>query len=176
MGEQNTMKDITNKARFIANVQGVELDIIGWIRSMEMETDLTYSPMLKKPRRIHHITLVEDDELDNLRTSFDTINARCSTIPNKEQKNMTVKIKKQPVEITLEELKQGVEFEQLRIHINDEKKEEIEKKYGICFKFMGEMRYDDAEITFRENYMRISSLNSTNIPYDLIEKIEVVEK
>ena len=89
---------------------------------------------------------------------------------------MAVKIKKQPKEITLEELKQGVEFEQLRIHINDEKKEEIEKKYGICFKFMGEMRYDDAEITFRENYMRISSLNSTNIPYDLIEKIEVVEK
>ena len=89
---------------------------------------------------------------------------------------MKVKIKKQPVEITLEELKQGVEFEQLRIHINDEKKEEIENKYGICFKFMSEMRYDDAEITFRENYMRISSMNSTNIPYDLIEKIEVVEK
>ena len=77
MGEPNTMKDITNKARFIANVQGVELDIKGWIRSMEMETDLTYSPMLKEPRRVHHITLVEDDELDN-------INARCSTIPNKE--------------------------------------------------------------------------------------------
>ena len=127
-------------------------------------------------RATYNITIVEDNNLDALRTSINHINARCSTIPNKEQKSMTVKIKKQPVEITLEELKQGVEFEQLRIHINDEKKEEIEKKYGICFKFMGEMRYDDAEITFRENYMRISSMNSTNIPYDLIEKIEVVEK
>lgn len=132
-------------------------------------------------RATYDITIVEDNNLDALRTSINHINSRCSTNYEKsynikEQKNMAVKIKKQPVEITLEELKQGVEFEQLRIHINDEKKEEIEKKYGICFKFMGEMRYDDAEITFRENYMRISSMNSTNIPYDLIEKIEVVEK
>ena len=93
MGEQNTMKDITNKARFIANVQGVELDIKGWIRSMEMETDLTYSPMLKEPRRIHHITLVEDDELD---TSFDKINATNTTlmVVNKIRKKYSTKMNK----------------------------------------------------------------------------------
>lgn len=167
------MKDITNKARFIANVQGVELDIKGWIRSMEMETDLTYSPMLKKPRRIHHITLVEDDELDNLRTSFDKINARCSTIPNKEQKNMTVKIKKQPREITLEELKQGNEYEKVIIHINNEKKEEIENKYGIHYRLMPKNTLTDTEIEFKEHYIKT---HIDTIPYEIIAKVEVVEK
>lgn len=176
MGEQNTMKDITNKARFIANVQGVELDIKGWIRSMEMETDLTYSPMLKEPRRIHHITLVEDDELDNLRTSFDTINARCSTIPNKEQKNMAVKIKKQPVEITLEELKQGEEYERVTIHIDEDKKHEIENKYGIHYGFLPVMNFNDAEFDFKEHYLMIDGNSNKRIPYEIIEKIEVVEK
>ena len=176
MGEQNTMKDITNKARFIANVQGVELDIKGWIRSMEMETDLTYSPMLKKPRRIHHITLVEDDELDNLRTSFNTINARCSTIPNKEQKNMAVKIKKQPVEITLEELKQGEEYERVTIHIDEDKKHEIENKYGIHYGFLPVMNFNDAEFDFKEHYLMVDSNSNKKIPYEIIEKIEVVEK
>lgn len=176
MGEQNTMKDITNKARFIANVQGVELDIKGWIRSMEMETDLTYSPMLKKPRRIHHITLVEDDELDNLRTSFDTINARCSTIPNKEQKNMAVKIKKQPVEITLEQLKQGEEYERVTIHIDEDKKHEIENKYGIHYGFLPVMNFNDAEFDFKEHYLMVDSNSNKKIPYEIIEKIEVVEK
>lgn len=176
MGEQNKMKDITNKARFIANVQGVELDIKGWIRSMEMETDITYLPMLKKPRRIHHITLVEDDELDNLRTSFDTINARCSTIPNKEQKNMAVKIKKQPVEITLEELKQGEEYERVTIHIDEDKKHEIENKYGIHYGFLPVMNFNDAEFDFKEHYLMVDSNSNKRIPYEIIEKIEVVEK
>lgn len=170
------MKDITNKARFIANVQGVELDIKGWIRSMEMETDLTYSPMLKKPRRIHHITLVEDDELDNLRTSFDTINARCSTIPNKEQKNMAVKIKKQPVEITLEQLKQGEEYERVTIHIDEDKKHEIENKYGIHYGFLPVMNFNDAEFDFKEHYLMVDSNSNKKIPYEIIKKIEVVEK
>lgn len=156
-----------------------EIYLKGNLMSLESSTEIPYG------NTTHCLEIVErkkdKDELDALRTSFNHINARSQLMPcqktlEKENKSMVVKIKKQPVEITLEELKQGVEFEQLRIHINDEKKEEIEMKYGICFKFMGEMRYDDAEITFRENYMRISSLNSTNIPYDLIEKIEVVEK
>ena len=162
-----------------------EIYLKGNLMSLESSTEYPYGNIT------HCLEIVErekdkikKDELDALRTSFNHINARNQLMPcqkaleniGKENKSMSVKIKKQPVEITLEQLKQGVEFEQLRIHINDEKKEEIEKKYGICFKFMGEMRYDDAEITFRENYMRISSLNSTNIPYDLIEKIEVVEK
>lgn len=169
------MKDITNKARFIANVQGVELDIKGWIRSMEMETDLTYSPMLKKPRRIHHITLVEDDELDNLRTSFDTINARCSTIHNKENKSMTVKIKKQPVTITLEELKKGEEYEKVTIHINEDKKHEIENKYGVHYGFLPVMSFNDAEFDFKEHYLMVDSNSNKKIPYEIIEKIEVVE-
>lgn len=178
MGEQNTMKDITNKARFIANVQGVELDIKGWIRSMEIETDLTYSPMLKEPRRIHHITLVEDDELDNLRTSFDKINARCSTIPNKEQKNMAVKIKKQPVEITLEELKQGNEYEEVNIYIDVDKQAEIEKRYGITYRYdnvLSSSMFGDSnsEINFKEHYM---VYGREKVPYEFIKKIEVVEK
>lgn len=181
MGEQNTMKDITNKARFIANVQGVELDIKGWIRSMEMETDLTYSPMLKEPRRIHHITLVEDDELDNLRTSFDHINARnhlmpCQKTLEKENKSMAVKIKKQPVEITLEELKQGEEYERVTIHINEDKKHEIENKYGIHYGFLPVMNFNDAEFDFKEHYLMIDSNSNKRIPYEIIEKIEVVEK
>lgn len=159
-----------------------EIWLKGNLMSLESSTEIPYG------NTTHCLEIVQrekdkikKDELDALRTSFNHINAGSQLMPcqktlEKENKSMTVKIKKQPVEITLEELKQGVEFEQLRIHINDEKKEEIEKKYGICFKFMGEMRYDDAEITFRENYMRISSLNSTNIPYEIIEKIEVVEK
>lgn len=176
MGEQNKMKDITNKARFIANVQGIELDIKGWVQSMEMETNYTYSPMLKEPRRIHHITLVEDDELDNLRTSFDTINARCSTIPNKEQKDMTVKIKKQPVEITLEQLKQGEEYERVTIHIDEDKKHEIENKYGIHYGFLPVMNFNDAEFDFKEHYLMVDSNSNKKIPYEIIEKIEVVEK
>lgn len=176
MGEQNTMKDITNKARFIANVQGVELDIKGWIRSMEMETDLTYLPMLKKPRRIHHITLVEDDELDNLRTSFDKINARCSIIPNKEQKSMTVKIKKQPVEITLEELKQAEEFEKVTLYIDKDKQKEIEERYGVSYRLLPCMEFERADFDFREHYVAIEDGNFKKIPYDFIEKIEVVEK
>lgn len=175
------MKDITNKARLIANVQGVELDIKGWIRSMEMETDLTYSPMLKNPRRIHHITLVEDDELDNLRTSTNHINARCSTNYEKsynikEQKNMAVKIKKQPKEITLEQLKQGEEYERVTIHIDEDKKHEIENKYGIHYGFLPVMNFNDAEFDFKEHYLMVDSNSNKKIPYEIIEKIEVVEK
>jgi hypothetical protein len=118
------------------------------------------------------------DELDALRTSFDTINARCNTIPNKEQKNMAVKIKKQPKEITLEELKQGNEYEEVNIYIDVDKQAEIEKRYGITYRYDNVLSSNmfgvsNSEIDFKEHYM---VYGREKVPYDFIEKIEVVEK
>ena len=42
-----------------------------------------------------------------------------------EDKNMSVRIRKQPKEISLKELQKGEEFEEVRIHIDNDKREEI---------------------------------------------------
>lgn len=117
-------------------------------------------------------------QLSNVEYEFEETNnknCRCTTI-TKEEKTMSVKIKKQPKAISLEELKKGEEYEGVKITINDEKKKEIEEKYGVHYNLMGEMRYRDAEFQFKEHYLRIIQSNSVNIPYELIEKIEVIEK
>lgn len=154
-----------------------EIWLKGNLMSLESSTEIPYG------NTTHCLEIVQrekdkikKDELDALRTSFDTINARCSTIPNKEQKNMAVKIKKQPVEITLEQLKQGEEYERVTIHINEDKKHEIENKYGIHYGFLPVMNFNDAEFDFKEHYLMVDSNSNKKIPYEIIEKIEVVEK
>lgn len=94
----------------------------------------------------------------------------------KEDKIMSVKIKKQPREITLEELKQGEEYERVTIHIDEDKKYEIENKYGIHYGFLPVMDFNDAEFDFKEHYLMIDSNSNKKIPYEIISKIEVVEK
>ena len=104
--------------------------------------------------------------------------ARCNPIfkEEKEDKSMSVKIKKQPREITLEELKQGEEYERVTIHIDEDKKHEIENKYGIHYGFLPVMNFNDAEFDFKEHYLMIDSNSNKKIPYEIISKIEVVEK
>ena len=124
---------------------------------------------------------IKEDELDALRTSFNYINARDNLMPcqkalEKENKSMAVKIKKQPREITLEELKQGEEYERVTIHIDEDKKHEIENKYGIHYGFLPVMNFNDAEFDFKEHYLMVDNHSNKRIPYEIIEKIEVVEK
>lgn len=93
-----------------------------------------------------------------------------------EDDNMTVKIKKQPKTITIEQLKQGEEYERVTIHIDEDKKHEIENKYGVHYGFLPVMNFNDAEFDFKEHYLMVDSNSNKKIPYEIIEKIEVVEK
>ena len=101
--------------------------------------------------------------------------ARCNPIfkEEKEDKNMSVRIRKQPKEITLEELQKGEEFEEVRIHIDKDKREEIESKYGIGYDYSSKLFLSDDEIKFKENYL---ITRCGNVTYSIISKIEVVEK
>lgn len=156
-----------------------EIWLKGNLMSLESSTEIPYG------NTTHCLEIVQrekdkikEDELDALRTSFNHINTRCSTIPNKEQKNMAVKIKKQPVEITLEELKQGNEYEEVNIYIDVDKQAEIEKKYGITYRYdniLSSSMFGDSnsEINFKEHYM---VYGREKVPYEFIKKIEVVEK
>ena len=158
-----------------------EIYIKGNLMSLESSTGIPYGNIT------HCLEIVErekDDTLDSLRTSFKHINARNRLIPcqkaleniGKENKDMTVKIKKQPREITLEELKQGEEYERVAIHIDEDKKHEIENKCGIHYGFLPVMNFNDAEFDFKEHYLIVDSNSNKKIPYEIIEKIEVVEK
>ena len=91
----------------------------------------------------------------------------------KEDKNMSVRIKKQPKEISLKELPKGEEFEEERIHIENDKREEIESRYGISYDYASKLFLSDDEIKFKENYL---ITRCGNVPYSIINKIEVVEK
>lgn len=103
--------------------------------------------------------------------------ARCNLTlfkeEEKEDESMSVKIKKQPKEITIEELQKGEEYEEVIIHIDKDKKEEIENKYGISYDYASKLFLSDDELKFKENYL-ITKYD--NIPYEIISKIEVVEK
>ena len=102
--------------------------------------------------------------------------ARCNPIfkeEDKEDESMSVKIRKQPKEISLEEFKKGEEFEEVRIHIDKDKREEIESKYGISYDYASKLFLSDDEIKFKKNYL---ITRCGNVPYSIITKIEVVEK
>lgn len=135
----------------------------GNLMSLESSTEIPYG------NTTHCLEIVE-------RKKDNHINARCSTIPNKEQKNMAVKIKKQPVEITLEKLKQAEEFEKVTLYIDKDKQKEIEERYGVSYRLLPCMEFERADFDFREHYVAIEDGNFKKIPYDFIEKIEVVEK
>lgn len=160
-----------------------EIYLKGNLMSLESSTEYPYG------NTTHCLEIVErkkdkikKDELDALRTSFNHINARSQLMPcqktleniGKENKNMAVKIKKQPVEITLEELKQADEFERVTIYIDDDKKEEIENKYGLRYGYSRHQTFRNEEISFKEHYL--ISNDEDVIPYEIITKIEVVEK
>lgn len=146
-----------------------EIWLKGNLMSLESSTEIPYG------NTTHCLEIV------HLRTSFNHINARNQLMPcqktlEKENKSMAVKIKKQPVEITLEQLKQGEEYERVTIHIDEDKKHEIENKYGIHYGFLPVMNFNDAEFDFKEHYLMVDSNSNKRIPYEIIEKIEVVEK
>lgn len=160
-----------------------EIYLKGNLMSLESSTEYPYG------NTTHCLEIVErkkdkikKDELDALRTSFNHINARNQLMPcqktleniGKENKSMAVKIKKQPKEITLEELKQADEFEKVIIHIDNEKKEEIEEKYGVKYGISNKTWFTNEELEFKEHYLRSS--DDYTIPYEIITKIEVVEK
>ena len=101
---------------------------------------------------------------------------RCNPIfkeEEKEDKNMSVRIRKQPKEISLKELQKGEEYEKVIIHIDNDKKKEIENKYGISYDYAYKLSLTDDEIKFKENYL---FTKYDNVPYEIITKIEVVEK
>lgn len=115
------------------------------------------------------LIVVEDEPVEN-------INCRCAMKPytnKKEDGNMAVKIRKQPVEISLEELKQADEFEKVIIHIDNDKKEAIEEKYGLKYGMSNRVYFRNEELEFKENYLR--SDDDDIIPYEFITKIEVVD-
>ena len=88
-----------------------------------------------------------------------------------ESDNMSVKIKKQSREISLNEFKRSdVQYEQVELIINTEKKEELENKYGIGYNFTEKIVLNTGEIEFFENYLKVNYLT---VPYVLIEKIMV---
>lgn len=156
-----------------------EIWLKGNLMSLESSTEIPYG------NTTHCLEIVErkkdKDELDALRTSFNHINARNQLMPcqktlEKENKSMSVKIKKQPVEITLEELKQAEEFEKVTLYIDKDKQKEIEERYGVSYRLLPCMEFDRADFDFREHYVAIEDGNFKKIPYDFIEKIEVVEK
>ncbi len=85
--------------------------------------------------------------------------------------NMSVKIKKQQREISLNEFKRSdVQYEQVELIINTEKKEELKNKYGIEYSFTEKIVLNTGEIEFFENYLKVNYLT---VPYVLIEKIMV---
>ena len=146
-----------------------EIWLKGNLISLESSTEHPYG------NTIHCLKIVERENHINARNSLMPCQKALENI-GKENKSMTVKIKKQPREITLEELKQGEEYERVTIHIDEDKKHEIENKYGIHYGFLPVMNFNDAEFDFKEHYLIVDSNSNKKIPYEIIEKIEVVEK
>ena len=134
----------------------------------EYETSIEYPVGYRETT----VTIREQEPQNNLMHP----QARCNSIfkeEEKEDKNMSVRIKKQPKEITIGELQKGNEYEEVIIHIDKEKREEIENKYGVNYLFNTKILLSDDEIKFKENYLTIER---GNVPYEIISKIEVVEK
>ena len=52
-------------------------------------------------------------------------------------------------------------------------KEEIENKYGLNYYFTSRILLQDEEVEFKEHYL---TTDVGNVPYEIISKIEVVEK
>ena len=116
------------------------------------------------------VTIREQEPQNNLMHKL----SRCNPVfKENEDESMSVKIRKQPKEISLEEFKKGEEFEEVRIHIDKDKREEIENKYGVNYCYNSMVYLTDDELQFKENYL---TTGFGNVPYEIISKIEVVEK
>ena len=85
---------------------------------------------------------------------------------------MSVKIQKQPREISLKELKKSEEFEKVIIYIDEDVKEEFEKKYGLSYRYKEKIILTNTHLDFKENYLMCDDYN---VPYEFITKIEVVD-
>jgi len=142
------------------------------------ELEIDYSMGYKETR----VTIQALEPQNNLMQNLMHKQSRCNprldwtnreVKEEKEDKNMSVRIRKQPKEISVEELQKGNEYEEVIIHINKEKREEIENKYGVNYVFTSEILLSDDEITFNENYLTVKY---GNVPYEIISKIEVVAK
>jgi len=133
----------------------------------EYETSIEYPVGYRETT----VTIRESEPQNNLMHKL----SRCNLIlkEEKEDKNMSVKIRKQPKEISLKELQKGDEYEEVVIYIDEEKREEIENKYGVNYSFASKILLSDDEIQFKENYLTVTYVN---VPYEIISKIEVVEK
>ena len=135
------------------------------ITGIVTEYEINYSRAYKETK----VTIRELEPLNPIHAP-----SRCNLVfKENEDESMSVKIKKQPKEITLEELQKGEEFEEVRIHIDKDKREEIESKYGISYDYASKLFLSDDEIKFKENYL---ITRCGNVPYSIINKIEVVEK
>ena len=132
----------------------------------EYETSIEYPVGYRETT----VTIREQEPQNNLMHKL----SRCNPVfKENEDKNMSVRIRKQPKEITLEELQKGDEYEKVIIHIDNDKKKEIENKYGISYDYAYKLSLTDDEIKFKENYL---FTKYDNVPYEIINKIEVVEK
>ena len=132
----------------------------------EYETSIEYPVGYRETT----VTIREQEPQNNLMHKL----SRCNPVfKENEDKNMSVRIRKQPKEITIEELQKGNEYEEVIIHIDKEKREEIENKYGVNYCFTSKILLSDDEIKFKENYLIVKY---GNVPYEIISKIEVVEK
>ena len=131
----------------------------------EYETSIEYPVGYRETT----VTIRELEPQNNLMHKL----SRCNPIFKEEDESMSVKIRKQPKEISLEEFKKSEEFEEVRIHIDNDKREEIESKYGISYDYTSKLFLSDDEIKFKENYL---ITRCGNVPYSIINKIEVVEK
>ena len=132
----------------------------------EYETSIEYPVGYRETT----VTIREQEPQNNLIHKL----SRCNPVfKENEDKNMSVRIRKQPKEITLEELQKGDEYEKVIIHIDNDKKKEIENKYGISYDYAYKLSLTDDEIKFKENYL---FTKYDNVPYEIINKIEVVEK
>ena len=133
----------------------------------EYETSIEYPVGYRETT----VTIRELEPQNNLMHKL----SRCNPIfkEENEDKNMSVRIRKQPKEITLEELQKGEEYEKVIIHIDNDKKKEIENKYGISYDYAYKLSLTDDEIKFKENYL---FTKYDSVPYEIITKIEVVEK
>lgn len=161
-------RNIEFNGRLISMERTVDHSMLG---STKTTVTFVEEPMIQS-RFKNHINCRCNADMNILKTSVER-----ALNKTKENKNMSVKIKKQPKEITLEELKQGNKYEEVIIHIDVEKQDEIEKKYGITYRYDDVLSSDmfgesNSEINFKEHYL---IYGREKVPYDFIKKIEVID-
>lgn len=162
------MNELTdNQIIFKLNGESYKGSIISWEQNVTFEKNRNFS---NQEFRVSMDVMIEKIIENNISSvtwnlSSEKYNEEVSS------DNMSVKIKKQLREISLNEFKKSdVQYEQVVLIINTEKKEELENKYGIEYNFTEKISLNMGEIEFFENYLK---MNHLTVPYILIEKIMV---